>query len=854
VVGVLDDPLGTLEYPFGVAIDATGLIYVADTDNSRIQVFQEVLDGNNQPSAQFVRVFGSNFDPQSLVFGSSPGDLSRPYGLSFDSLGRLLVTDTDNHRIMRIDVTAALPPLTILPSCESTESSQVEAYCQIKTSDNRRYKTLVLGTRGDELEDGAGTEALFKFPQAIAESPLNRTIAVADTDNQVLQLFRSALLSLNFTGVPAIDPGPYALNEPLPFSVSLLNDGAIPVTASVSASANSLGTMTAPAPAVIAAGQTQVFTFSFTPAAPIAALTFTVSASGTASVMVGRTVNVGTQTINGGAVASAIGLSVTSTASVAAGGVGDPFSVTVRLTNTGPTTLTNVSSAIQIDQPALIQQVGPAPSVATLSPLGSADLTYNYTMLQAGTVVLTASGSAQYLTQTFTQTAAPLTLSISNDAQPPVSTISLPAVPASGWYNTPVTIDLAAIDNTGGSGVASIRYRVVQDNITVTVPGNVAQITNFLRQGSTEIRYRAQDNAGNVEVERGVVIKQDTIAPDMGAPQVSSALPIMNGWYRTPPTITFVAGEGAGGSGLATLTAPSTVTTNGANQSRSAVAVDNAGNQATTYKDANGNSVPATATVHVDQVLPTVVCTPRTAANALGWYTTLNTTVTVDCVGRDSLFSGLAMVAATCGTLPTVQAPITTAVTPATASGSAYTTGPLTPQTATCTFSTQGDHVVLGEARDQAGNTTQTTIRIKIDWTPPTVTCGTASGGDIWPPNHKWVLWNTAVQVTDALVPGLVGSSVAGFRLTAYSSSENINALGSGNTIADLQDMKDWVKNGPLVKVPTYGVTSGLVRAERSGPGTGRIYRLRYEGQDLAGNATSCIDALTEVPHDQGKK
>jgi hypothetical protein len=48
--------------------------------------------------------------------------------------------------------------------------------------------------------------------------------------------------------------------------------------------------------------------------------------------------------------------------------------------------------------------------------------------------------------------------------------------------------------------------------------------------------------------------------------------------------------------------------------------------------------------------------------------------------------------------------------------------------------------------------------------------------------------------------------------------------------------------------------TSGLVRSERSGPGTGRLYQLAYVGADAAGNMTSCIDVLAQVPHDQGKK
>ncbi len=58
------------------------------------------------------------------------------------------------------------------------------------------------------------------------------------------------------------------------------------------------------------------------------------------------------------------------------------------------------------------------------------------------------------------------------------------------------------------------------------------------------------------------------------------------------------------------------------------------------------------------------------------------------------------------------------------------------------------------------------------------------------------------------------------------------------------------VPNSTPVFSSTPGVTSGLVRAERTGLDTGRIYRLLYSGADQAGNATSCMVELT-VPHDQ---
>jgi hypothetical protein len=45
--------------------------------------------------------------------------------------------------------------------------------------------------------------------------------------------------------------------------------------------------------------------------------------------------------------------------------------------------------------------------------------------------------------------------------------------------------------------------------------------------------------------------------------------------------------------------------------------------------------------------------------------------------------------------------------------------------------------------------------------------------------------------------------------------------------------------------------TSGLVRAERSLPGDGRVYTLEYEGADRAGNSGSCV-ARVEVPLRRG--
>ncbi len=74
---------GQFAEPRGLATDARGNLYVADTKNSRIEVF----DGNGQ----FVRQFGAK--------GSGDGQLNEPCGVAVDAQGDVWVADTWNHRI-----------------------------------------------------------------------------------------------------------------------------------------------------------------------------------------------------------------------------------------------------------------------------------------------------------------------------------------------------------------------------------------------------------------------------------------------------------------------------------------------------------------------------------------------------------------------------------------------------------------------------------------------------------------------------------------------------------------------------------------------------------------------------------
>lgn len=105
-----------------------------------------------------------------------------------------------------------------------------------------------------------------------------------------------------------------------------------------------------------------------------------------------------------------------------------------------------------------------------------------------------------------------------------------------------------------------------------------------------------------------------------------------------------------------------------------------------------------------------------------------------------------------------------------------------------------------------------------------------ASQGVIWPPNHSMVA-ETIVGVTD---PFGLPTTIS---VTAIQQDEPVEVDGSGNTEPD----------GSGIGTPT-----AYVRAERAGPGTGRLYFISFSATDSTGaQCTGMVQAY--VPHDQGQ-
>jgi DNA-binding beta-propeller fold protein YncE len=74
---------GKFSFPWGVACDSTGNVYVADSGNNRIQVFTADM--------KFQRKFGCR--------GEGNGELDWPVGVAVDSRGMVFVSEDQNCRV-----------------------------------------------------------------------------------------------------------------------------------------------------------------------------------------------------------------------------------------------------------------------------------------------------------------------------------------------------------------------------------------------------------------------------------------------------------------------------------------------------------------------------------------------------------------------------------------------------------------------------------------------------------------------------------------------------------------------------------------------------------------------------------
>jgi hypothetical protein len=331
------------------------------------------------------------------------------------------------------------------------------------------------------------------------------------------------------------------------------------------------------------------------------------------------------------------------------------------------------------------------------------------------------------------------------DRVPPTITTTLSQKPVNGWFRTPVTVQFACADD---GGIASC-------------PAPVLASTDGLAR-----RYSgtAKDSAGNTTTTT-ITLKIDQTAPQISAEVIGTKNAA--GWYTTAPRIRYTCTDAT--STISSCPADTTVT-DGLAQKITGIALDKAGNTATT-----------TVALDVDVTAPALTTTIDQTANSAGWYRTAPTvhfncadgasglascpadsTVTAD--GAGQVVSGAATDRAgnSSSTSVTVNvdktAPAILATLVETANDAGWLrTAPTIRFTCTdagsgidvcpadTTVGTDGAaQVVNGTAVDKAGNTTTTSVTVNVDKTVPTISATT----DVTPNDAGWYRTSPTVHFT----------------------------------------------------------------------------------------------------------
>ena len=205
--------------PCGVAVDpATGNVYIADTGNHKLRLIFPNLTvvtlagGNTTGTASgFLNGVGT-----AALF-------NQPYGVAVDASGNVIVADSSNHCIRKVTPGGAVSTLAGSGSAMFADGTGTNAAffnpygVAVNTSggvivaDTNNHKirlidpinfavTTLAGGSSSGSSNGLGTAALFNQPNGVAVDTASGNVVVVDTSNHKVRLIFSNLTVITLVG------------------------------------------------------------------------------------------------------------------------------------------------------------------------------------------------------------------------------------------------------------------------------------------------------------------------------------------------------------------------------------------------------------------------------------------------------------------------------------------------------------------------------------------------------------------------------------------------------------------------------------------------------------------------------
>lgn len=197
--------------------DSSGNIYVADTGNNRIEIFDKNFN--------YIDKWGSG--------GSGNGQFYTPNGVAVDSMGNIYVADYNNHRVQKLDSTGVY-----ISQCDSSTIGDglsfypvdlaVDSLDNVYVSDSRSNRIVKLNKDGNYLTQWGSKGASrnqFNDPEGIAVDS-SGNIYVVDSGNSRIMKFDGTGTYLTEWGTPGQEDGQFRS----PHGIAIDSSGAIYVT------------------------------------------------------------------------------------------------------------------------------------------------------------------------------------------------------------------------------------------------------------------------------------------------------------------------------------------------------------------------------------------------------------------------------------------------------------------------------------------------------------------------------------------------------------------------------------------------------------------------------------------------